>query len=125
MIVVESQGSMWYLDEQVGAYRRAPKQEGPRSPGPWREPEPGDPLFDLEPHPMLAWAMVERWPDRLTAVNAINEAEVRGGETHRDFISRCMARAQRYSVDSFPMLFVLVTEDGNLVSAPNARQVHP
>lgn len=116
MIVVESHGSMWYLDDEVGVYRRTPKREGPRAAGSWPEPEPGDPLFDIEPHPMVTWTILLEWPTT-SHVLAVLDA-MHGDE--RDFMSRCLARGQRYAPDQFPMLMILVSNDGRIVSAPKA-----
>lgn len=101
---------MWYLDESAHVYRRAPKQEGPRAPGAWREPEPGDPLYDLEPHPYEECAILPEWPRQLPE--------------QTPFYERCVARGIRYAPSDFPMLFLLLA-DGQLVSAPGARQVFP
>ena len=123
MIVVESAGSMWYLDETAHTYRRTPKSEAPRERGPWVEPEPGDPLYDLEEHQFLRWTIVPEWPDdareRLDAIRDVADP------AEYDFISRCFARAVRYDSDQFPLLCVLVSDDGQMVSAPRARQVYP
>lgn len=123
MIVVESSGSRWYLDENTRIYRRTPKSEAPRERGPWVEPEPGDPLYDLEEHPFVRWTMVPEWPvDARARLDAIRDV---ADDAEYDFISRCFARAVRYDSDQFPLLIVLVSEDGQMVSAPRARQVYP
>lgn len=54
---VESEGSLWLLDDEQGRYCRMPKQEGPR----WSPPEKdwggetAGPLQDLKWHPMSGW----------------------------------------------------------------------
>ena len=111
MRVVESQGSYWYLNEDEGWYIRTPKAEGPRESGEWREPEPGDPLYDLERHPMIEAIILET----LTHALALPHDD--------DFLSRCKARAVRYDPEWFPLLCILVSEDGRLVSAPKAMDV--
>ena len=55
VIQIETLGSMWFIDEDQKRYLRMPKTEGPRAPGWWELPEPGDPLNDLEWHSMVDW----------------------------------------------------------------------
>lgn len=59
---VESDGSIWLLDDDRAVYLRMPKTEKPRDPGPngddWGGPGAGV-LQDLRWLPMLSWRITE------------------------------------------------------------------
>ena len=61
---IESNGSLWWIDDEAMEYLRCPKVEGPRPPGPggqdWGGPGAG-PLEDLKWHPMQWWAVDENY----------------------------------------------------------------
>lgn len=55
---VETQGSIWLLDDDQHRYLRMPKTEEPREAGWWDDPA-GSALEDLTWHPMNSWRISE------------------------------------------------------------------
>lgn len=65
---VESKGSIWLLDDDLGRYARMPKTEGPRQSPPgadWGGRTAG-PLEDLCWHPMVRWQILSPGPNPWT-----------------------------------------------------------
>lgn len=98
MIKIESKGSFWLIDEEAKKFVRMPKTEQQREPGWWREPEPGDLLYDLEWHDYHRWEMV----------------------TDPEFTIWDGERLCFVTKEDLPRLFIY-TEDGRWVTAPNAH----
>lgn len=98
---IETEGSIWFIVEAASIYYRTPKGEGPREPGDWEEPEPGNPLHDLEAHPYEAWCVINQWEDTYDT----------------RFPSWARVRARRYAPIHFPILCIHVG-GGLVVSAP-------
>lgn len=105
MIRIESEGSFWFINERESYYIRVPKREGPRKPGTWEEPEPGNPLRDLEQHYMEDWRII---PTREDTKNS-------------DQPEWACRQARQYHRDFFPIL-VIAIGSGIVVSAPGARE---
>lgn len=106
MIRIETEGSFWFINERESYYVRAPKGEGPREPGDWDDPEPGNPLRDLEHHHCEGWHVI---PTR---------DHLKGNE----YPEQVTRQARQYHRDSFPLL-VLEVGTGVVVSAPQAGNV--
>lgn len=103
VIRIETDGSYWFVDERDQSYVRTPKGEREREPGNWEEPEPGNPLHDLERHYLEAWCIVPTWEDTHTG----------------EYPYWASHRARRYSPNAFPIL-VMHVGSGVVVSAPGA-----
>lgn len=56
LVRIESEGSIWYLDEEHHTYRRTPRREGPRE-EPYLSTSQGTPLEDLTEHPYRSWEL--------------------------------------------------------------------
>lgn len=103
MIRIETEGSFWFIDDEY--YMRVPKYEGPREPGWWDDPEPGNPLRDLEHHHCEGWHII---PTR---------DHLRGS----DYPEQVVRQARQYHYTAFPLLVIQVGS-GIVVSAPQAGE---